>query len=32
MCVHAPDVQAFTGSGLPMRYDPDNASIEYVFD
>ena len=32
MCVHAPDAQAFTGSGLPMRYDPDNASIEYVFD
>lgn len=31
MCLAAPDVQAFSGSGLPMRYCDDYASLEYVF-
>ena len=32
LCLPSAETQAFTGTGLPMRYDPDCASVEYVID
>lgn len=30
LCFLNPDAQAFTNAGLPLRFDPDCASMEYV--
>ena len=32
LCLPSAETQAFTGTGMPMRYDPDCASVEYVID